>query len=99
MGNIEVAEGYLPYMSTSAATAVLLLLLLLLYRFKYHPAAPIVAILGLLLLNDMLQLTFELATYMTEPPEVVCLVSVTGTTFFRLASCKYLTMQTIGSSS
>lgn len=99
VGDIQVASEYVPYMSASAATAVLLLTLLIVYRCKYHPAAPIVAILGLLLFNDMLQIAFELATYLTNPPEVICLVSVVGTTFFRLASCTLSSTQTIGSSS
>jgi hypothetical protein len=99
MGNVEVSAAYVPYMWTSAATALLLLVLLAVYWCKYHPAAPIVGILGLLLFNDMLQLAFELATYMTDPPELVCLVSVVGTTFFRLASCTRPPTQTTGSSS
>lgn len=58
MGNIEVAAVYIPYMGVSAGTALLLLALLVIYRCKYHPAAPIVGILGLLLFNDMLQMIF-----------------------------------------
>lgn len=99
MGNIEIAAVYLPYMGVSAGTALILFALLVIYRCKYHPAAPIVGILGLLLFNDMLQMIFELATYMTDPPEIVCLVSVVGTTFFRLASCTFPLKQTTGSSS
>lgn len=96
MGSIAVEEAYVPYMGASAGTALLLLALLVVYRWKYHPAAPIVAILGLLLFNDMLQLLFELATYVSDPLEVVCLVSIVGTTFFRLASCTRRPTQTTG---
>lgn len=99
VGDFAVAQEYVPYMWASAATALLLIALLIVYRCKYHPAAPIVAILGLLLFNDMLQIVFELATYLTDPPEIICLVSVVGTTFFRLASCTLIVIQIIGSSS
>lgn len=67
-GSIQVAEEYIPYMAASSATALLLLVLLIVYRCKYHPSAPIIAILGLLLFNDMLQIGFELATYLSSPP-------------------------------
>lgn len=63
------------------------IILLLFYVCKYHPSAPIVAILALLLFNDLLQILFELTTFMSEPPFVVCVIGITGSTFFRLASC------------
>jgi hypothetical protein len=96
VGDVAVSAEYVPYMGSSAGTALLLLALLIVYRCKYYPSAPIVAILGLLLFNDMLQIAFELPTYLTNPLEVLCLTSVVGTTFFRLASCTFAATQTTG---
>jgi hypothetical protein len=86
---IVVTQQNVPYLLVEGITALVLLILLLVYFCKFHPSAPIVGILGLLLFNDMLQILFELPAFIDQPPELVCLVSITGSTFFRLASCTY----------
>lgn len=87
VGEIQVIQENIPYLAVEGATAIFELILLLVYACKFHPSAPIVAILALLLFNDFFQLLFELATFVNEPPFVLCLISITGSTFFRLASC------------
>lgn len=90
VGEIQIIQGNLPYLAVEGAIAIFELILLLVYACKYHPSAPIVAILALLLFNDFFQLLFELATFINEPPFVLCLISITGSSFFRLASCIFL---------
>lgn len=91
-----VAEPNIPYLVASSFTAAFLLLLLVYYACKYRPSAPIVAILALLLFNDFLQTIFELPTYLAKPPNILCLTSIVGTTFFRLAASTCLIKKIIG---
>lgn len=72
------------------------MILLFAYRLKFQDAPPIVAILGLLLFNQLLMLLFEIPGYYSNLPNWVCLVSIMGTTFFRLAQCNNSLTQTIG---
>ncbi len=85
-----------PFLAFSASTIFILLILLLVYRFCLRQAPPIVAILALLLFNDIAELSFQLAAYLENINNAVCLVSVIGTTFFRLASCTASFLQIIG---
>lgn len=77
-----------PFLALSSTTIVALLTLLLIYRFRLKQTPPILAILGLLLFNDIAELIFQLPAYFSNIPNVVCLISLMGTTFFRLATCK-----------
>lgn len=63
VGEIQIIQENIPYLAVEGAIAIFELILLLVYACKYHPSAPIVAILGLLLFNDFFQLVFELATF------------------------------------
>jgi hypothetical protein len=96
---VSIADSYLAYLIVSAVTAAILLGLLLIYACKFYPSVPITGILALLIFNDLLQIIFEMGSYFQQPPVLICIVSIIGTTFFRLAACMPLQIQIIGSSS
>jgi hypothetical protein len=87
---VTIADSYLAYLVVSAITAAILFTLLLIYSCKFYPSVPITGILALLIFNDLLQLIFEMGSYFQQPPVLICIVSIIGTTFFRLAACKNL---------
>lgn len=98
-GGVTIADSYLAYLIVSAVTATILFVLLVIYACKFYPSVPITGILSLLIFNDLLQLIFEMGSYFQQPPVVLCIVSIIGTTFFRLAACTPHRTQIIGSSS
>lgn len=63
---------------------------MIVYGIKFHPSAPIVAILMLLIFNDLLLSLFEIPTFLDSMPNGLCLAGIIGTTFFRLASSKLI---------
>lgn len=87
---VSIANSYLAYLIVSAITAAILFILLIIYSCKFYPSVPITGILALLIFNDLLQLIFEMGSYFQQPPVVICIVSIIGTTFFRLAACTLL---------
>lgn len=92
----EVPPTNVPYLIVCSVVGLLLLVLLLLYRFQFYDSPAIIAILALLLLNEFLMLLFEIPGYFSNLPNWTCLVSITGTTFFRLAQCTIPLTKTIG---
>lgn len=95
-GLSEMSATNLPYLVVCSLVAVWLLCLLVAFRIRFYDSPPIVAILALLLLNSFLEMVFELPGYFENTPNSVCLVSITGVTFFRLASCTLYLSQIIG---
>lgn len=92
----DSAPTNLPYLLASSLAALCLLGTLVVYRAKYYPSAAILSILGLLLFNDLLQTVCELPSYLSAPPNALCLASVIGTTFFRLSASTAPPTQTTG---
>lgn len=87
----EVLPTNIPYMAVCSSVALFLAVILLVYQFKFNDSPPIVSILALLLFNQLVMLLFEIPGYFAYIPNWVCLTSIVGTTFFRLAQCSFFT--------
>ena len=89
-------ESNIPYVIASSLTISLIFIEIALYIFKFHPSAPIVGILMLLIINDFLLSLFEIPTFLGSMPNGLCLAGIIGTTFFRLAASKHKVNKIIG---